>query len=369
MNNKTKGLDFESLALQVVETIKRYPRLLIYIKGSPDPDAIAGSYALKLLCEAHGAEASIYSPKEPSLAPNIKLIKELQLPIRFKDVQNCRKNFDAYAVMDHQSVNVEGITGVIPCAFHFDHHEPVSEDIPVDLRIHTTTAGSTSTIIIPLLQQMEIDFDEPRWKDAATAFYYGIQTDTDDFQHATRMDYRALVVISPYADKGLLDRISALPFTKETVQFFHKALVNHIVYKNWLISGIGYIDEKHRDNIGIIADFLLKREGIDVVVTFGIVTKANKLVLDASFRTKDAGLNLNSIIKKITRNGGARKYKGAYQVDLDYFAHCPDKDMLWQTVYDTTVETLKKSHDEAHANELKKLFSAVKRKFTGLFKQ
>jgi nanoRNase/pAp phosphatase (c-di-AMP/oligoRNAs hydrolase) len=367
MNETDKSMDFTQLAVELVDTIKKYPRLLIYIKGSPDPDAFGGSYVLKLLCELHGTEGTIVSPQEASLPQNIKIIKDLRLPIRFKAVEECKKYYDAYAIMDHQSVTVEGVTGVIPCAVHIDHHEAIKDEIPVDLRIKTEKAGSTSTLITHLLRALHIDFAGVVWRNAATALYYGIQTDTDNFQHAGELDHQALQIISPYTDKSLLDQVNSLPFSKETIHFFHQALLNRIIYKDWLIAGIGFIDKKNRDTLGIIADFLLKREDIIVVVVFGLVEHKNRLDLDASFRTKNAELNLNTLIKKITAEGGARKFKGAYQVSLDYFTSCPDRELLWKMVDTTTIETLKKSRDEVNSGELEKLYGFLKKKIQELF--
>lgn len=367
MNDKDNSLNFAGPSLELIETIKKYPRMLIYIKGSPDPDAIGGSYVLKLLCEAHGTEGSIVSPQEASLPQNIKIIKDLHLPIRFKAVVDCKKHFDGYAILDHQSVFVEGITGVIPCAIHIDHHEPAVDEFPVDLQIQTEKVGSTSTLIIHLLKELGVTFTNSRWRSAATALYYGIQTDTDDFQHAGKSDHQALEIISPYVDRELLHKINALPFTREAMHFFHQALQNQIHYKDWLISGIGFINEKYRDTLGIIGDFIIKRESIETVVVFGIVEKDNRLILDASFRTKNENLNLNTLIKKITKEGGARKYKGAFQVNLDYFANCPDRDLLWKTVYKTTIEALKKRRDDTTAGELQKLYTFLKNKLRELF--
>jgi nanoRNase/pAp phosphatase (c-di-AMP/oligoRNAs hydrolase) len=367
MNEKIKPVNFEKQSPELIETIKKYPRLLIYIKGSPDPDAIGGAYVLKLLCDAHGTEGTIVSPQEASLPQNIKIIKDLHLPIRFKEVEDCKKHYDAYAVLDHQSVFVAGITGVIPCAIHIDHHEPTAEETAVELQIQTGKAGSTSTLFIHMLKVLNVTLADSHWRSAATVLYYGIQTDTDDFQHAGELDDQALEIISPYADRTLLNRINSLPFTKETMLFFRQALQNQMIYKDWLISGIGFINEKYRDNIGIIGDFLIKREGIEAVVVFGIVEKDNRLVLDASFRTKNENLNLNTLIPKITKEGGGRKYKGAFQVNLDYFVHCPDREQLWKTVYSTTIETLKKRRDDTHASDLQKLYGFLKKKLRGLF--
>lgn len=367
MTDENGAVRFEKWAAELVEVIEKYDRWLIYIKGSPDPDAIAASFVLKLLCESRGKEATIFSPLELSLPQNIKITKSLHLPIRFKQVEDAAKHYDAFAVLDHQSVMVEGLTGVIPCGIHIDHHEPATEEIPVDLRIRSQRVGSTSTLMIFLVQALDIAFSKARWRDAATVLYYGIQTDTDDFQHVSQWDKQAMALVYPYTDKELLEKVYTLPFTREALEFFRKALVNPFYYKDWMICGIGYIAKKHRDTLGIIGDFLVKRDDISVVVVFGIVEQGKQLVLDASFRSKSEDLNLNALIKKITRNGGARKYKGAYQVGLEYFTHCPDRELLWEAVYCTTVETLKKQRDIAMANGITRFFSNLKTKFSNFF--
>ena len=92
------------------------------------------------------------------------------------------------------------------------------------------------------------------------------------------------------------------------------------------------------------------------------------LTLDASFRSKQEHLNLNDIIKSITSEGGARKFKGAYQVPLDYFTRCPEKDQLWELVKCTTIEILKESRDKVYVTELKGIYNKLKGWADKLFK-
>lgn len=339
-------MDFKQLALELTETVKKYRHLLIYIKGSPDPDAIAASYVLKLICEHYGTRATINSPVYPSLPQNIKIIKDLHLPIHFETPEN-KNRYDAYVVLDHQSIAADGVTGIIPCAIHIDHHEPVEAKTPIDFKIVMQEAGSTSTIMTFIMKELgsELNLKKGFRKKIATSLYYGIQTDTDNFQHAGPLDQEALKIISLECDRQLIHGLSSLPYSREFMDFFNLALQNQIIYKDWLISGIGYINEKYRDSVPIIGDFLLKREDISTAVVFSIVEKKKGLILDVSFRTKKKNFNLNALIKRITSEGGARKFKGAYQVNLDYFVHCTDKDQLWKVVYMTTIDVLKKQRD------------------------
>lgn len=340
-------MDFEQLTLRLVDTIKKYRSLLIYIKGSPDPDAIAASYALKLICKHYGCKAVIVSPVYPSLPQNVKMIKDLHLPVQFEAPEKYKDRAEAYAVLDHQSRVVEGLTGVLPCALHIDHHEPVKESVPADLAILAREVGSTSTVMAFILEQLaeELNLSKKLRVRVATALYYGMQTDTDDFSHVEALDGDARRLIFPDCDNKLLRGLSATSYSKEFMQFFDRALQAQVVYKGWLMAGIGFVEEKYRDAGAIVGDFLMKREDIDTVAVFSIVEKSKGMMLNVSFRTKDEDFNLNEFIKQITSNGGGRKYKGAYQVDLDYFAHCPDREMLWKLVALTTVETLKRQRD------------------------
>lgn len=367
MIEQDDGIYFERWAAGLRDIINQYDRWLIFIKGSPDPDAIAASFALKLVCETIGKEASIISPLELSLPQNIKITRDLRLPIRFKPLEDVKNHFDAYVILDHQSVIVEGLTGVIPCGIHIDHHDQIPENVPVGFRVHSSRVGSTSTLIVFLVQALGVNFSESRWRDAATALYYGIQTDTDDFQHIFQWDKQAAAIVAPYADRELLKKIYTLPFSRQVLAFFRKAMLDPFYYKDWLFCNLGFISHKHRDILGIIGDYLLKRENITLSVVFAIVEQDDHMVLDASFRSRDENLNLNTLIKKITREGGARKYKGAFQVNLDYFSSCPDRDMLWQTVYKTTIEILQKRRDEAMANRLTQSLGTFKEKFHKIF--
>ncbi len=368
-------MDFKALTGELVETVKKYDHLLIYIKGSPDPDAIAASYVLKLLCERFDTKAAIHSPVYPSLPQNIKMVKDLQLPIRFgTSFENTsfenKNHFDAYAVLDHQSASVEALDGVIPCAVHIDHHEPVEKKIPIGLDIVIEEVGAVSSIMAFIIRELEteLNFDSALRVKVATALYYGIRTDTDDFLHMGPLDEEAVAIISPDCDKRLVEEIASLPFSKEAIDFFTMALENRILYKDWLISGIGFIDEKYRDAVAVIGDFLLRLEDISTAVVFFIVEKKGGLTLNVSFRTKRETFNLNALIKRITSEGGARRYKGAYQVNLDYFVHCPDRESLWKMVNMTTIEALKKQRDSYGVEEIKTYFRKLKGKLLDLFR-
>ena len=343
--------------------LKKYENLLIIIKGSPDPDVIASSYAVKSICENLGGHAEIYSQQKVSLKENEIFIDELVIPINFGQYERQVEKFNAYAVLDHQSAFVNGLK--IPCAIHIDHHEPVEEDIQIDYKLIKKDVGSVSTILALYLREMNPGLEESEMSSVSTALTFGIQVDTDRFSHAGKLDFEALHFLSKYSSSDTINKISNSPPSKETVDLFLEAINNQIIYKDWLITGVGFIDEATRDSIAVIADTLLKKGNTQTVIVFAAVNK-NKtrgLVLDASFRSTQKHLNLNDIIKEITTEGGARQYKGAYQIKLDYFIDCPDRALLWEVIKLTTFEVLKKRRDGIYISEMKGVF----RKFKNLF--
>lgn len=342
---------------------------MIYIKGSPDPDAISSSFALKIICDKLGIKSAIVSEKNISLPQNRALIHQLDIPIKFRLPSDINK-FDAYCVLDHQSVSIAGLSGDIPCALHIDHHEPLNENIIPELSIIDTEAGSTSSIMALLLENLNLVIEESLMSRIATALILGIQTDTDKYAHAGKVDYKALQYMSKYSDNILIKKISGIPLSKKTVSLLWAAIENLQLYKDWLITGIGYIDESNRDSIAIIADFLLKREEVTAIVVFAAIERNNGkgLFIDASFRSINKNLRLNDIIKEITPEGGARKYKGAFQINIDYFAQCPDRELLWELIKITTIEVLKNQRDEMYITEIKGYYKTIKQKFDNFFK-
>ena len=363
--------NFKTFARSLEKTIKKYRHILICVKGSPDPDAISASYLLKIICESYQTAVTIDSPRPPSLPENMKIIKELRIPVQFKPVEDRIGSYDGYAVLDHPSVDIENVTGVIPCAIHIDHHQEAEEKIPVDSKIIVPQAGSTSTIMILLIQEMQsrLKFSFQRYPQAATALFFGIRTDTDRFRHATKLDRKALDIITPDLDQSIIKKIDALPLQPEFLRVLNLAIKNQVLENEWLISGLGFVSEKNRDVIAIIADFLINREDVSKVVVIAIIEKKKGLTLDASLRSREKRFNLNAFIKKITRHGGARAYKGAFQVDLDYFFPYPDRDLLWKLVEQTTMETLRRLGVAVEIPALKRKAMDIKTWFVEIWKK
>lgn len=363
-------MKYNDLLHRMIVVLKRYGAVLIYIKGSPDPDAIGSSFAIKKLCDFLEIRSEIVAAVEPSLPQNRAIISTMGIQVKYEQNTGSLEQYDAYVITDFQSAYVKGLSGKLPCALHIDHHEEIDEEVKVDLKVTGTGAGSVSTMIALALKESDFQGRESILADAATALVLGIQTDTDNYHHAGDDDFQALAFLSPYSNRKTINEISGIPFSDVTIDLLKKARAGMKLYKDWLIAGVGFISDRHRDSIALIADFLIREEGCNTAVVFALVEKngGKNLALDASVRTKDSDLDLDFIIKQVTQEGGGRRFKGAYQVNLDYFVHCPDRDKLWELVSITTGSVISRLRDDIHMIELKGFYRNVRRRITSLFR-
>ncbi len=349
--------------------IKKYRNILIIIKGSPDPDAIASSYAISAVCRSLKVSCSIIASKKLSLPVNRAFVSILDIPLDISPHYPDTRQFDAYIITDHPSHVVGELTGTLPCAVYIDHHEPAEEKPVADFILRDEEAGSTSTLVALLIRDLDMDMGPAVMTSVATALLYGIYTDTDKYSHAGRLDYEALEFLSGHSDHEIFNRISTTPLSRETLRLLQNAIEDKTVYKDWLIAGVGFVDAGNRDSIALIADFLLRREQCTTAIVFAAVedNDLGRLAIDASFRSSSELLNLDVIIRQISPEGGARKYKGAYQIDIDYFRHCPDRKILWEVIRLSTIELLKKSREDMYITELKGFYQKIRKRIRDYF--
>jgi len=356
-------------ASDFLKSVQKYKKIMIIIQGSPDPDAIASSFAIKEMLKTFSIESEIYASKKISLSQNRAFIKSLNIPLKIvKTLQP--ENYEAYIVTDFQSNVVKGVSEKIPCVAHIDHHQKDPGRLAAEFSLIKTESGSTSTLVTLILKNLEIRLSENQCRAVSTALMFGIQTDTDSYEHTGDPDIEALGFLSSRADMEIINRLNGIPLSGPTLSFYNRALGHGTVYKDWGFYGIGYIDISQRDSLAIAADLLLKKSGLKTIAVYSIVSDTGKheMFLDVSLRTKSSNLDLNSLIKKITTTGGGRVYKGAYQVKLDYFRNAADRDALWETVEKVTLDWLKKSRDNVYLHELTGITKNILRKAVSFLK-
>jgi len=322
----------------------RGKRLLIVIKGYPDPDNIGTSLCLQWLARHYDIDTTIIHFEAISHHENKALVKKLDLDMIEVDDSFDATGYDFFAVNDSQTPDLPiKLPPECKLLCFVDHHKPLGtiQGEFVDIR---DSAGSTSGIYGEYLIEGPITFSGTSAEESriATALMHGIRSDTDNFVNATPIDYKASEFFAQFVDKDLLSLISKQSIPAKTMDLTQIALQRKDIRGTFMFSGVGFVRDEDRDGIGQCADYLLHREGIETVVVYGVV--GNQFI-DGSLRTKSHTLDPDKWLKDVfgadengKYYGGGRKDKGGFQIPLGVFARCNDRELLWILIKKTIDE-------------------------------
>ena len=324
---------------EIFESSNQKPIAFI-IKGSPDPDSIASSMALLSYYQLIGGEGKIYYKDYISHSANKAMVNILD--VQMTDYINKTPTENYYVVCDHSDPYVEEYDKV-ECLLYVDHHKHDTECKKVCLsQIVETDAGACSSIITKLLADTDFFTNSPISSRVATALAYGIKADTDNLDSAREKDWNAMKILSQYCNKELLQKITRSRISTQTVSVLKAALTNEKTEQNWLYAGVGFLQETYRDSIALVADEMIRRQGIDNVLVYAIIEKSEGPVIQGSIRSIDTGFDIDSFVKSFSITGGGRKHKGGFEISLGFWGNCENREMLEEFTR-TTIEGKLKS--------------------------
>jgi len=330
-------------------TLKRYKGkpLLVLLKGTPDPDSIASAWALKYMAAAFGVDVTILYTDKLSHQENRALVKSMEIPMVFYSERFDFTPFQGYCIVDSPQTdftipNLEGLPK-LPLVILVDHHKSDGSTTAefIDIR---ENAGSTASIFGEYLREGSVGLvpGNQECLQIATALMHGIRSDTDGYFLAREIDFLSSSYLSIYDDSDLLKIISAQLIPPKTMDILYKALQSKAIRENYLMSGVGFVREEDRDGIPQAADYLLRREGIDTVIVYGIV---DERFIEGSLRTRSRVLDPDQFLKGILGQdsegkpyGGGRLDKGGFKIPVGMFANCGDKTLLWEMTTRTMSE-------------------------------
>ncbi len=313
---------------------------LILLWGHPDPDAIGSALAHKRLCERLGVSATIAHVLPVSRAENRALVKLLNVPMLKLTEAADLESFGYLALVDASSSESSiRLPESLRLLTVVDHHRPAS--VPkaefVDIR-HDVC--STCTNYADYAERGRAPFGASGNDDSpvATAMFFGIQTDTDDFAIATAADLRAAAYLKPFCDIETLSRVGRRTLTAESMDAVGRALADLEVIRDFAIAGVGRISGNNRDAIPMAADFILRREDIDTVLVYGIVEDR----IDGSLRTRRPSVDPAAFMQAAFGEdsegrpyGGGRSDMGGFRVPPGMLSEVEDDSLLWRLVRET----------------------------------
>jgi nanoRNase/pAp phosphatase (c-di-AMP/oligoRNAs hydrolase) len=281
------------------------PEDTVAILITADPDAMASALALQRLYWRRVKKTRIYRTNAVKRADNLAMIKLLKIKQQHIRKMNAA-GITKWVVVDSQPYHNEQLI-----KFHFDiiidHHplSPGSVAAFVDIR---EDYGATSTMMTEYLRAAKIK-PSPR---LATALFYGIKTDTDNFVRASiPNDINAFRYLYPYANIHIVKMIESSEMTRKTLSSFRAALENLVYLKDRAYIHMGNVNDP--DILVILADFFLKM----VESTWCIVSGVYGHKLIVIFRNAGFRLDAGKVAQKLFGQWGpAGGHKSAARAEI-----------------------------------------------------
>lgn len=253
---------------KLYQLVRNKRKVLIVTHTNPDPDSIASAYAMRHLFASWEINSVLVYGGIIGRAENKAMINRLRIPLR--SIQTVSpSNFKAICLVDAQpsSGNTPLPPSLLP-SIVVDHHPArkasLLRQVPyVDIK---PEYGSTSTILAEYLLREGTDIS----KKLATALYYGITSDTGDLgRNANEVDVKICADLYPKVLVKTLSQIEYPHLPKEYFRVLQKALGMTTWYPTGgiLISELGGIVDP--DMVAVVADFLIRAEGVKWVLALG----------------------------------------------------------------------------------------------------
>jgi nanoRNase/pAp phosphatase (c-di-AMP/oligoRNAs hydrolase) len=299
-----KGKNVDSPLAKSMTTIEKVRRLYevvgtkdqLAILINADPDALASAMALKRLFWRRIKKAEIYRINKVDRADNITMIRLLN--IQNKHIRKIKRSlFTKWALLDSQPDHNEAFS-----SFHFDiiiDHHPKTDDLRAEFIDIRDDYGANSTILAEYLKSAKIK-PSPR---LATAMFYGIKTDTNNFlRNSVSADMIAFRYLYEYTNLNIIKKIESSEITTKTLSEIAVAIENLSVAKQTAFVHLEEVDNP--DTLVIIADFFIKLAEVTWSICSGVYE--DKLIVcirNAGFR-RNAGKFVRDSFGKIGTAGG-----------------------------------------------------------------
>jgi nanoRNase/pAp phosphatase (c-di-AMP/oligoRNAs hydrolase) len=273
-----------------------------------DPDAIASALALKRLFWRKVRKVRLFHINPIERADNLALISLLK--INLQRIRSMRgRKINRWAIVDSQPHHHQRFMNH-PFDIIIDHHPlgPPSEAAFIDIK---EDYGANSTILTEYLRASKIT-PSPR---LATALFYGIKTDTDNFvRESLPNDMNAFRYLYPLANMNTIKKIESSEMSRETLKEFRFAMEQVVFIKD--IAYVNMEDVTHPDVLVIIADFFMRVAEAEWSIAAGIYEDRLIVILrNAGFRG-DAGKTAQRLFGGWGGSAGGHKTAARAEIPL-----------------------------------------------------
>lgn len=284
----------------IIEWLRGKGSILIVTHDHPDPDALAAAFALQhLVLIKTGQLATIAFGGVIGRRENLVMVNELE--IKAKSIDGL--DLDSYNVVCMVDTQPGTGNNSYPPGRRvdlvIDHHQLKEETYScrwVDVR---PEYGASATILFEYLQAQEVKIATK----LATILFYAIKSETEDLgRDWSRSDRDAYLKLMPLCNNRILHQITRPKSSRAYFKYFETGLKNAKIYANALVFNLYQID--HPEIVAEIADFLMRVEGIEVVLGLGCYQHEGVLSMRTSQQETHAGILMQKVIKGLGSGGG-----------------------------------------------------------------
>lgn len=268
--------------------LKKFPRVVIQAHDYPDHDAVSSAWALSYLLKSFDVQSIIVFKGEIDRISLSNMINWLDIPILEHSKAALTPN-DKIITIDGciGENNVTDIDGEEIAVI--DHHQvtPPESLWFTDIR---PNYGACVSILVEYFQSLDVKLT----KQIASALLVGLNVDTANLTRGfCSSDINAFVELNKIADLSLVNRICRNELLAEELDFY-ASICKSVEINNG--TAIAIVKESCPPTLlGVLADFLLKVDEVDVVVVANIIDNSAKL----SLRSECSKVNVGLLLKKL----------------------------------------------------------------------
>ena len=300
------------------------PRERWLIAINADPDALGAALALRRIIVSLGGQAGIGHINAISRPDNLAMIRTLRIPVSRitpETVSRCER----FAMVDSQPHHSADFPDVCYDVV-LDHH-PRNSSTPLCAKYADVPEGygACSSLLTQYLYSLKI---RPG-KLLATALLFGIKTDTGSFERDfSDVDVKAFSLLSKYADKLLLRRISHSNLHRGWLAYFSKAFDRlRFVGRAGLFAFVGPVENP--DILVVLADFFLRVHGLSWDLIAGTHEERLVVVMRSDGLRRDMGQKAEAWFGEFGRAGG-HKMAARAEIALSSLNGREAEDFLWE---------------------------------------
>lgn len=292
-----------------------YNQIVVQCHDNPDADAIASGYGVYTYLKRNGKDVRlVYAGRNVIRKSNLVImVKELDIPI--EHVRNCEKEMPAELLVTVDCQYGEGNVSLYPAqnVAVIDHHR-VTRKMPALSEIQSQL-GACSTLVWNMLKDEGVDVNAD--ENLATALYYGLYTDTGNFDVIYQEKDMELRDKAKY-NSGLITKLRNANISIEELEIAGAALLRCDYNEQYRFAVVksGPCDP---NVLGLISDMVLEVDAVDVCLVFAVLPNGVKL----SIRSCDEDIKANELAAKICMgigSGGGHHIKAGGFIQLNLLA-------------------------------------------------